>query len=69
MLESGDAAPAETLRTAATDACQALSHALASWRQLNGEKVAALNATLAKLKLKALPLATDIPPSPTCEPR
>ena len=44
MLESGDARPAETLRAAVTDACDALGKALADARGVQGATIPATAA-------------------------
>ena len=58
MTESGDAAPSQTLRSAVTDACDALGKALEAWRGLAGQTLPALNRALGKARLKPVPAAT-----------
>lgn len=67
MAESGDARPAETLRAAAGDSCQALADALGRWRQLNGERLPAVNAALVRSRLEPLPIATAVPALRPCD--
>jgi photosystem II stability/assembly factor-like uncharacterized protein len=66
MLESGDARPAEMLRAAVTETCQALTKALAGWRELGAQSVTTLNAQLAAQKLAPLPAGPAVPASPAC---
>ena len=66
MLESGDSRPAEMLRAAVTETCQALTRALAGWRELGAQGVATFNAQLAAQQLAPLPAGPAVPASPTC---
>jgi hypothetical protein len=66
MIESGDSAPATTLRAAVTDSCHALAKALTEWRQLNAQTLPALNAKLAARQLAPVPVVTEVPRAPSC---
>jgi photosystem II stability/assembly factor-like uncharacterized protein len=67
MLTSGDARPAERLRAAVGESCQALTNALASWRTLNARDLSAINTVL--VKAKQPPLApVPVPATPACMP-
>ena len=59
-LETADVRPADTLRSAAQQSCEALEQDLANWRHLNEQDLAAFNAVLAANKQAALPVPTEI---------
>ena len=61
MAGSGDSRPAQTLYSAAEDACSALSQALAQWQQLNQHELPAFNTVLQKNGKPALPLTKALP--------
>jgi photosystem II stability/assembly factor-like uncharacterized protein len=56
-VESADWRPGIASQNSVRDSCAALQQNLAKWRDLNARDVAALNATLQSLKLRALPVA------------
>jgi photosystem II stability/assembly factor-like uncharacterized protein len=57
-VESADMRPADTVRAAIQQSCDALDKALVLWSQLNAQDVPAFNATLAANKAQALPVTT-----------
>jgi hypothetical protein len=57
-VESGDARPSETARSAVDEICKSLDADLVKWRQLNEQDLASFNATLAAQNLSPLPVAT-----------
>jgi photosystem II stability/assembly factor-like uncharacterized protein len=57
-VESADMRPADTVRAAIQQSCDALDKALVLWSQLNAQDVPAFNATLTKNKVQALPVTT-----------
>jgi photosystem II stability/assembly factor-like uncharacterized protein len=57
-VESADLRPAETVRSAIQQNCEALGKNLAKWKQLNDQDLAAFNAKLAEGKVPALPVLT-----------
>jgi hypothetical protein len=59
-VESADMPPADTVRSAAQQNCDALDKDLANWRQLNEQDLAAFNAVLAAGKQAPLPTLTGI---------
>ena len=65
MLTSGDARPADRLRAAVAESCQALTTALALWRNVNATDLPALNTMLAKTT-QAPFAAVPVPATPTC---
>jgi len=66
MLESGDSRPAEMLRAAVTETCQALTTVLAGWRELGAQGLTTFNAQLAAQKVAPLPAGPAVPASPAC---
>jgi photosystem II stability/assembly factor-like uncharacterized protein len=60
-VESADAAPAETVRSAVQQSCEALSKSLASWRQINEEDLRRLNSMLNANHQASLPVAAVEP--------
>jgi hypothetical protein len=56
-VESADMRPADTVRAAVQQSCDALDKALVLWSQLNAQDAPAFNATLAANKAQALPVA------------
>jgi hypothetical protein len=67
MATSGDARPAERLRSAVAESCRALNSALASWRNVNAADLRSTNSVLAKSK--QAPLApVPVPAMPACTP-
>jgi hypothetical protein len=59
-VESADMRPADTVRSAAQQSCDALDKDLANWRQLNQQGLAAFNAVLAANQQAPLPILTGI---------
>ena len=57
-VESADMRPADTVRAAIQQSCDALDKALVLWSQLNVQDAPAFNATLAAQKAQALPVTT-----------
>ncbi|MGA2904056.1 MAG: glycoside hydrolase [Candidatus Korobacteraceae bacterium] len=55
-VESADMGPADTVRAAVQQTCDALDKALALWSQLNAQDIPAFNATHAGDKVPALPV-------------
>ena len=60
-VESADIRPAETVRAAVQQNCDALDKDLADWQQLNQKDIPAFNATLTGTKATALPIVTANP--------
>jgi hypothetical protein len=67
MLTSGDARPADRLRTSAAESCQALTTAMTSWRSVNATDVPAINELLATSKQAPL-VPAAVPATPACTP-
>ena len=61
MIQTGDAAPAETAIEAINDSCAALNKAISTWRTVNSDTIPAANSILEKSKLAPLPFATAQP--------
>ena len=59
-VESADMRPADTVRSAVEQNCDALDEDLAKWKQLNEQDVAAFNAVLAANKQAPLPTLAAI---------
>jgi hypothetical protein len=59
-VESADVRPADTVRSAAQQSCDALDKDLANWRQLNERDLAAFNAVLGANKHAPLPILAGI---------
>ncbi len=57
-VESADMRPADTVRAAIQQSCDALDKALVLWSQLNAQDAPAFNATLAGSKAPPLPVTT-----------
>jgi photosystem II stability/assembly factor-like uncharacterized protein len=57
-VESADIRPADTVKAALEENCDALEKDLAQWQQLNQQEVPAFNQLLAGSKAAALPVAT-----------
>jgi len=57
-VESADMRPADTVRAAIQQSCDALDNALMLWSHLNAQDARAFNATLAESKAQALPVTT-----------
>ena len=57
-VESADMRPAETVRAAIQQSCNALDKALVLWSQLNVQGAPAFNASLVENKAQALPVTT-----------
>ena len=55
-VESADMRPAETVRSAVQQNCDALDKDLAKWKQLNEQDIPSLNAMLAESKATTLPV-------------
>ena len=66
MVESGDIRPSESAKASVQELCDALDKNLDAWRQTNSQLLPALNPQLLSQKLAPLPVATDIPSSPSC---
>ncbi|HEY2907462.1 MAG TPA: hypothetical protein VGJ29_16290 [Vicinamibacterales bacterium] len=67
MATSGDARPAERLRSAVAESCAALKSALASWRTVNATDLPSINRVLVKSKQAPL-AAAPVPATPACVP-
>jgi uncharacterized phage infection (PIP) family protein YhgE len=59
-LESADMRPADAVRSAAEQSCEALDKALANWQHLNQQELAAFNTLLAANQQAPLPAVTGI---------
>jgi hypothetical protein len=57
-VESADMRPADTVRTAIQQNCDALDKNLTQWQQLNAKDIPAFNAVLTNTKAEPLPVAT-----------
>jgi photosystem II stability/assembly factor-like uncharacterized protein len=57
-VENADMRPAEPVRVAVEQTCQALETKLAAWKQVNEQEIQAFNQTLTKAKLSPLQTAT-----------
>jgi hypothetical protein len=57
-VESADMRPADTVKVAIQQNCDALTKNLGQWQQLNQQDVAAFNQLLSGTKASALPIAT-----------
>jgi hypothetical protein len=62
-VESGDARPSDTARSAVEEICKSLDADLVKWRQLNEQALVSFNATLVAQKLSPLPVVTVEPKS------
>lgn len=60
FIQSGDAAPSETAKTALDESCTQLNKNLTAWRDLDSQSVPSTNTIIAKSNLAALPTATVI---------
>lgn len=67
MVESGDARPAEALKTGVDQSCQTLTKRTAEWVDLNKSDIANLNSQLQSNGLPLLPVNSDIPHPPDCK--
>jgi hypothetical protein len=65
-VESADMRPAEAVRSAVQQSCDALDKDLASWRRLSEQDLASFNAMLIAAKLSPLP-AAEIGTSAGCK--
>lgn len=65
MVEEGDLPPAESTKEAAGELCASFQKAVARWRKLNEESLAAANRLLEKYSSSPLPAAVP-PPTPAC---
>jgi len=59
-LENADMRPADAVRSAAEQSCDALDKDLANWKHLNQQELAAFNTVLAANKQAPLPVLTGI---------
>jgi hypothetical protein len=59
-VESADMRPADTVRSAAEQSCEALDKDLANWQHLNQQELVAFNTFLAANKQAPLPVITGI---------
>lgn len=59
-VESADTRPADTVRSAVQQACEALNNDLVNWRHLNEQELPAFNQVLAANQLAPLPALTGI---------
>jgi len=66
MLETGDAAPSDSLRATLEESCVELDGALSQWREINAQTVPQVNALVEKYKLPSLPIARAIPAGDAC---
>jgi hypothetical protein len=67
MIESGDARPAALLEAGVEQYCQQLAKRLTQWRDLNQQKIQAVNDVLQKYNAAPLTVAANIPTAPKCE--
>jgi photosystem II stability/assembly factor-like uncharacterized protein len=56
-VESADAAPPETVRSAVQQSCEALGKSLTSWHQINGRELQQLNSMLSAIHQSPFPVA------------
>jgi hypothetical protein len=66
-LDAGDMAPNEPMVRTYLSACSDLKAAVANWKTLNSQDLAALNTMLAKNNLKQIPAPAALAP-PNCTP-
>ncbi len=59
-VESADVRPADAVRSAAQQSCDALDRDLSGWRELTEQDVASFNVMLAEAKLPPLPSVTAV---------
>jgi hypothetical protein len=59
-VESADMRPADTVRSAAEQSCEALDKDLANWQHLNQQELPGFNALLAANRQAPLPVLTEI---------
>jgi hypothetical protein len=64
MIQSGDMRPARSIIENATPSCLALKNDLMRWRQINTDKLPAINQLLGSLG--KLPITNTIDREPTC---
>ena len=64
--DTGDGRPAESVRTAVAESCQALTKDFDAWRKFDADDLPALNTLLQKYNLAALPAATVNAPASVC---
>jgi len=57
-VESGDASPSETSRSAVEEICKSLDADLVKWRQMNEQDIPAFNKTLETQNLQPVPVAS-----------
>ena len=57
-VESGDASPSETSRSAVDEICKSLDTDLVKWRQLHEQDIPAFNKVLAGQKLEPVPVVS-----------
>jgi photosystem II stability/assembly factor-like uncharacterized protein len=65
---SGDSAPSASAKAALDESCGALNKSMTMWREMNAQTVRAVNSSLEKSKLAALPVAAVLSPSDACSP-
>ena len=65
MIQNGDSRPAKSAAESAGLSCKALRDSLARWRQINLEKLPALNKVLAQQNAPLLPIVA-VDANPTC---
>jgi hypothetical protein len=65
-LDAGDMAPNEPMLRTYASSCADLKAAVANWRTLTSQDLAALNAALAKNNLKPIPAPSPALVSPNC---
>ncbi len=66
MISTADARPAPALQAGVDGLCHQTSARLASWREVNSQKIQAANGMLQKFGQAALPVAAGIPADPSC---
>jgi hypothetical protein len=66
MIESGDSRPAALLEAGVEQYCQQLTKRLTQWRDLNQQKIQPVNEVLQKYNFAPLPVAANIPTTPSC---
>jgi photosystem II stability/assembly factor-like uncharacterized protein len=66
MVESGDANPTATARSAAVDICEAINKNLAAWRKASAEDIPQLNSLLRKYSVDPGPAPASTPADISC---
>jgi hypothetical protein len=66
MVESGDANPTTTARSAAGEICEAINNNLAAWRKAAAEDIPQLNSLLRKYSVDPAPAPPSVPADISC---